>query len=726
VSNDGPTSDPRGVEIPSPRNLGEEQRLRKLGAWKLDDELARAPGVLLYAARQGDRRCLLQVVPLRPVGRPDDRKRMSAAVRTIEAETRRHQEREPDLQLIEHGVLETQGGSYVVYWALPWTSAAERLDPRGGFIGSADELVIVLHDLLERIAQRDARGLRDPLLCEHLIACDPKLGSTVAGMPLVVDPRWTDDDLASPRLLDEERGPDGPQPTARGDLHRLGVAMEAFGHVLGGLPDPLLALFRRFRADYGDGEGFSSASEALRELEALDDRGELGVRPKSLSAPRIASAQTVVMTRQRSESPEGQAVTEDDLESPSQDATVAMEPVTAPGRDGEPTVRAMPSEATVVDPKPGPRSEPGAPAGSEPDDPGPSAIPESHGTVVGVRLPGPEYLARPSPGGGAGGPGQPPSPNHGRVVPGPALPGSPPPDAGGSAASPWGPPAPGAGSPSGHRAPEAPEENLELQVSGRTKLMMAIGLLVVGVFAFVGVEVLAPDERSAEMMARRNVLQRMPAENDVELAVQPSSATIISERDGQILGRGLVRMMVGDDPPVLLAHAPGHYPARIVLPHRGRMLIGLTKIAGDSEACLTRITVPPGVKLETMEGTRVDPDTVSFDVATVLRDGSGQGAWFIRCPPKERERKVVLPNRPPPQRVELEVEWPSGARVSVDGESQGTAPLSRTVRSGFVKVEAETDAGTVRRWIPAFTDTAVELPAPLPEPRTNEAPADEG
>jgi hypothetical protein len=697
VAKDSPESDARGVEIPSPRNLGEEEHLQSLGAWKIRAELARAPGVLLYDARRGNDRCLLQVVPLRPTARREDRQRMAVALRAIEAETRELRDREPELMLVEHGVIDQEDGRRLVYWALSWTPAAERIDPRGTFIGSPDELIIVAHDLLERLTQRDARGLRDPLLSEHLVACDQKLGSTVVGLPLVVDPRWTDDDLASPRLLDEEQGSAGPMPTATGDLHRLGLALEAFGRVIGGLPDPLLQLFRRFRGD-GETPSFGSPADALEELEALDERGELGVRPQSLSAPRVAPAQTLVVPVQRSfpsaHPTLAHGETEDELDTASHDATVAMEPVPRPGRatparsegrDGEPTVRSIPSQPTVVEPT----------AAQTPPENAPH-IPESSGTVVGVRLPGPEFLARNPPEGGSGrGSGAGGPPTYDRVVPGPALPGSTPPR-----------PA---------REPDDLASESELELSGRSKLLMAIGLAAVGLIGLVGVELFAPEDRMSTVVPETNVLRHMSAEDDVALSVTPDSAVIVSERDGQILGRGRVRMMVGDEPPVVIVHAAGYAPTRVVLPTRGRLALSMGP-ASEPNTCLVRLVPPPGVELETLDGSPVSKKATQLEGATVVRDTTGQGAWLARCPVDDAERSVELGSRPPPRRVDLAIAWPAGARVTIDGEPQGATPISRTVRSGFVRVEAETEAGTVRRWIPAFSDTEVELPEPKPEP----------
>lgn len=707
MAKDSPESDPRGVEIPSPRNLGEEQSLERLGAWKIRAELARAPGVLIYDAQRGDDRCLLQVVPLRPAARREDRQRMAVALRAVEAETREVRDRETELDLIEHGVIEPGDGRRMIYWALPWTPAAERLDPRGAFIGSPDELIIVAHDLLERLAQRDARGLRDPLLSEHLIACDPKLGSTVVGLPLVVDPRWTDDDLASPRLLDEEQGHASPVPTSTGDLRRLGLALEAFGREIGGLPDPLLHLFRRFRGA-GEAAGFGSPAAALEELEALDARGELGVRPQSLSAPRIAGAQTVLVPAQRSfpsaHPTLAHGASDDDLETASHDATVAMEPVPRrdrsaplpPGRDGAPTVRSIPSQATVIEPSP-----PSRPPAPEPE-PQPH-IPDSSGTVVGVRLPGPEYLARnPPEGSAARGPARSAPPGYDRVVPGPALPGSSPP---GPAFEP----------------DDAPPE-AELELSGRSKLLMAAGLALLGLIGLVGVELLAPEDRVSAVAPELNVLRRMTTEDDVALSVTPDSAVIVSERDGQILGRGRARFMVGDEPPVVIVHAAGYAPTRIVLPTRGRLALSMGPAPTPTE-CLVRLVPPPGVDLETLDGAAVDEKAVQLEGALVLRDTTGQGAWLVRCPSSDGERRVELRSRPPPRRVDLAIDWPTGAKVAIDGEPQGMTPISRTVRSGFVRVEAETEAGVVRRWIPAFSDTKVELPSPKPEPEA-EAEAD--
>jgi len=214
----------------------------------------------------------------------------------------------------------------------------------------------------------------------------------------------------------------------------------------------------------------------------------------------------------------------------------------------------------------------------------------------------------------------------------------------------------------------------------------------------------------------------MTADDDLELTVSPDSALIISARDGQILGRGRLRMMVGAEAPTLLVHAPKHAPATVIAPQRGRLDLTLARLVAPRQ-CTVRLDAPANVKLETLDGDPVDVDGLEFAYGTVIRDRTGQGAWLVRCPPKEASSKVEVSPRPPPRRVELSVEWPSGAALTIDCATQGTAPLSRTVRSGFVQVEAETEGGVVRRWVPAFSDTRLQLPEPKP-PRVE--PIEEG
>ncbi len=703
-----------------------------IGRWRRGALLARAPGALLYAADNDERSALLQLIPLRPVTPGGERKELGAVIARLDSATQRLLEKDPDLDVLEHGVHDSGDGAYCLYWVLPATPAVDRLGPEGAHLGSPDELAILTHALLERLESRHSRGLFDPLLCGALVACDPTQGPTVLGVPVAVEDRWLAPQVPPLRLEELEVSTPNPVPSAQGDLARLRSALSEVAAPLGPLPGPLVKFLERLGASP---DGFSSAREALQMLERLDEEGRLGIRPKTLSTPRIASAQTVVVPQPAI--PQAQdtiATVPPPMEGAGEvaghdDGTVAASPRS---REQMPTIRSMQSRRATEDRLPvqqidveaseethdGPfASEPTAPVRSVT----PRSITPSDGTVVGVRLPGPEYLARRTP------VGQPaPAPGYGRIVPGPTVPGAsvPPVSLPPGASVPPGAPLPvapaalpPASGPYAALPPSPPAtDDVPVEISGRTKLMMALGILVAGAIALVGVELLAPVTPSKLETSMVRTVDRLEARDDVLLTVQPDSATILSERDGQILGRGRIRVLVGREPPAILAAAPGHVPVRLPLPHRGEVSIRLAPIDPDQEACEAELEYPRKLELQDLDGVAFPSGPVSVSGAQIVRDRSGQGAWLIRCPSRGETTEITLESRPPPRRIELTILEPEGARIIIDGEPQGRAPLARTVQSGFVKVEADALEWTVQRWVPAYNDTEIRMRIPSPRP----------
>ncbi|NJK89338.1 MAG: hypothetical protein HC923_07985 [Myxococcales bacterium] len=177
--------------------------------------------------------------------------------------------------------------------------------------------------------------------------------------------------------------------------------------------------------------------------------------------------------------------------------------------------------------------------------------------------------------------------------------------------------------------------------------------------------------------------------------------------------RGRVRVMVADPTPALLITAPDHVPVRLLLPHRGAVDLALAPSVADSE-CVASLDAPNDLRLKTIEGDIIATSVpLRFKSAMVVRDGTGQGAWLLRCP-SPPENDIELRKYAPSRRVDLTVAGPIGADISIDGELQGAAPLTRSVRSGFVKVQAGSVKGVLQRWVPALTDLTIELPDPTP------------
>lgn len=814
-----------GELIPSPRSVEQEAQLREAGQWELVRRLTKAPGADLYEAQSDRRRALVQVVLIRP-DHDRDPDRTQAFIHSVAKRTT--EKRDQEMELLDHGVAQRPTGSLALYWAIPWHVAAEQLKNTGPRLGSPDELVIVAHDLLERLVRRHERKVLDPLLSEGLLVTAGDRGATILGYPLLIDPRWTDDEMAPPRLAAFEVKDRNLALSPAGDLFRLGRALEELGRPLGTLPRPLLQLIQRFQQRV-KGENYASSRAAIAELEELDARGALGVRSQSLSSPRIANAQTLILAEAprsapedeetaRGHSPKRQPKTDllqepakprsDTLEMPQMRAsnegetgdleedhptvalnaeevrrrkrgrsvapTVPLIPgnqptqieVRPPRRPAEPKVEVqVPSRAPVPEPRAEtqPEFEPWSQSPDEAAD-GPSPIivePEVEaprestrttsapprpadmeslkaagpkGTVVGVRLPGPEHFARPLPRDPTPTPdlpdpryGQPPGPG---AMPGPMppapmylppgmLPGVMPPAALPPPLNPGiqtGPPVPGqSGSipPVVRPRPDVSDDLPEVSVSNKAKLGLALAVFAAGVLALAAVEYLAPvqEVETEPLPTPQPQLLRPP--RDVSIRVEPSTAILVGELDGTTLGAGRADILVSKDPPAVLVAAPGHVPARVQLPQRGTVSLELAA-AADEPPCAVRIEPPTATRLEAVADSaeQVQPDQWAFRGAGLFRAVGGRGAWLVPCPEDEQKAPVTLPPRPATRDVQLQITWPPQGEVFIDGEPQGSLPVSRYVPNGFTRVRVKWQKGEVERWLPVFSDTRAELPDP--------------
>jgi hypothetical protein len=766
---DGGDGDERDVLIPAPRSMGSPSSVQSIGPWTVVRMIARCPGVDMYVGAQGKRQVLLQVVLLRPA----DETEAKAQVRYTRelAEQTEAAVPDPDAELIGHGVGERPEGGTALYWALPWHESAELLQPGGPKLEAPDELVILTHDLLERLVRRHEGGRLDPLLSESVVVTQGNRGSSVLGFPVLVDPRWTDEEMAPPRLAAHEVDGHELKLNQTGDLFRLGKAVRELGRPLGALPAPFVDLLRRFE---GEAEPFDSARQAIELLERLDAEGGLGLRSKTLSSPRIASAQTVVdggrtgidVARFRAEAtvvappprspwnpdPEDEAepaapqppARGDTTRSPPPQAAVlhepevlaspetpAVEPSEPEESDDQPTIAmtrltmGRPAQATERMVVPPTAPEDSAEAATqdvlhrleESDEPRRvhDAEPEA----------APPAEAEDAPGGTVVGVRLPSRNELSRpLADSPETPDLDPygdPRRRAAAHPPYPIPPPGAVLPGAVPPPVEPSQDVpdvpDVPVSRKSAVLGAVGLFVAGLLLFLGVEVFAPRSSDDPEPAARAEAQVLRPARDVVVKVTPDSAALYSAEDGTFLGSGRVQVLVGTDPPSLTAGAPGYVPVEVSLPQRGTLAVELSPVEGETQ-CTVEVRSPQGVVLEPPDESAVLVErrgrwsTWELRGAGMFVATEGRGAWVVPCPEPGRETQVNLIKRERPTDVELEVTWPTQAEIFIDGEPQGNAPLKRKVPNRFVKIRAETATGDVERWLPVFADTRVELPEP--------------
>lgn len=272
--------------------------------------------------------------------------------------------------------------------------------------------------------------------------------------------------------------------------------------------------------------------------------------------------------------------------------------------------------------------------------------------------------------------------------------------------------APYAGGPSKHGVQVAPESSF---ARSATNVIVAIVFFAAGIgAALVGQSfVNAPDPEPERATAPKKLQIIQPA-GEVLLQASPPDAVVVSEYDGQILGKTPLRFLVPDDVDyAVLVTAKGHEPTRLVLPDRGRLRTDLVPIAAERKPCRVMLRTPKSEKLTGVSEAVPYDDLYTVKGATVVRSPTGTGAWLVRCPGLGGATSRTLPLRERPVAHRLSILSPSGATISIDGEKKGQVPFLDTIRARFVRVKAETMVGgPVERWIPMFAPTRLKMPKP--------------
>lgn len=725
-------------QIPALRSVGkDEPGALRIGPYSVVRDLVAAPGAeLLEACTEDGAQVLLQVVRCRPAR---DETEAVEKIRMLDAVARETFDASTAgfTDIRDHGHAET-GEDTVIYWALPWTEEAVGLGLAR--IDTDDELVSVGILLAKRLQDLHESNRLDPLLSERVIVIEEG-EPTVIGAPIRVPDKWLARGIRPARLAPEETL--AKEPTKAGDLWRLGQTLKALTVTLDRLPTRVWrALELLGHPDVGI--RIRTAVDALQMLEALTDpdapdppsesdltraraprpSDEAQERtPASFPPDAMDTIADLSLPEARSIPPDAITETtasstpaEDDADSntlldfqmPQEDQgdhVVVVEPerveesrgmMVLSGPDSSVTlaeaaipemrkkratwnVRSKGSDAgptgTVMERAPKALvKRPQAPAGPEVDrrQPPQAMMLGPRGTVVGEGLVGPIRRAQ-------------------RV-------GEEPEEESTEKAEP---------------AEEA-DPTLDQPIpSPRTAavafLTFVVGLLL-GAVASKGLQFL---EDNPELLGPTRLV---PSTNTVRLDATPAAtAVVVGEVDGKILGRTPldIQIPMAGSTAVLVA-APGHEPARVVLPDRGEVSVTLRPNYRFPTTCSINLHIPGGVPVESI-GAPAKEDSTGFRVpgAAVIRATQGPGAWLLRCPELGGEGVQTLPGRALPPEVEIRVSKPVDMEVFIDGELAGTSPLRKRIPAGFTEIRIKDAKGeALARWVPAFADTELELPHP--------------
>ena len=251
---------------------------RQVGPVEVVRELIRAPGAILYEARdRGGVRRLLQVAPVRI--EPDDASVVRAAAAAATAELA------ADVPVYEHGLVDQPEDEMVVFWSLPWTEvaavpAATASTPRGA--------IKIGRRLAEWLAARHRRQRTHVLLSQAVVRLDRHGLVKVVGVPVGIAARWLAPTVAPVPWAPEEL--ESGQPTLRGDLWRLGGVIRDLVGPTGPIgpigPDPIQRLVERLQADDPDMRP-PSAEDVVRLL--VDVTREIDVPRRPESKPHRAA-----------------------------------------------------------------------------------------------------------------------------------------------------------------------------------------------------------------------------------------------------------------------------------------------------------------------------------------------------------------------------------------------------------------------------------------------------
>ena len=258
--------------------------------------------------------------------------------------------------------------------------------------------------------------------------------------------------------------------------------------------------------------------------------------------------------------------------------------------------------------------------------------------------------------------------------------------------------------------PEIEQEVVEA-ISGFNWRKVVAGMVaVLVIFGFLAMIARSGgDEEAADFVVA-------PSTNEFTLESVPPSATVLSERDGQVLGKTPLSFLVPSSARVgVILVAPGYEPLRLDLLERGGLRAQLTKL--DPEPCEITLTQTEGARLEGVGFDVGETARITVPGAGVVRAAPDQrvrGATIVRCSKTEPNQTVALNPTSSPTSVRLTE--PAGAAAYMNGDPIGRVPTVARASTSFVHVRVDDASGmSEERWVPV--DGAVEVRMPTPQAR---------
>lgn len=204
-------------------------------------------------------------------------------------------------------------------------------------------------------------------------------------------------------------------------------------------------------------------------------------------------------------------------------------------------------------------------------------------------------------------------------------------------------------------------------------------------------------------------------ENAVRIDADPQGAIIVGERDGRVLGRAPLRVLVptGVEASVLVT-APGHEPQRLVLPDRGVIRARLERLPKDVKPCGLDLAADAKTNYEGVAADLTYGDHLAVHGAAVVRLRGAterRGAWLVRCPSFGGGDHVALDGAPLPKAT-ITLAGPPGSIGFLEDEALGPLPVTIPIEAAFSRVAVELDERRYATWIPTAEDAKFTLPEP--------------